>query len=48
MKQMKVVLHEYMSDIICQLNINRQTYKTAIRPTGRDGSVDQINGYDAS
>ena len=37
-----------MWDIIFQQNIYRQTYKTASRPTGWDGIVGQLDGYDAS
>ena len=32
----------------CQKNKFRRTYKTASRPTGWDGSVGHLDGYDAS
>ena len=31
----------------CQQNLCRQTYKTANRPTGWDGSERHLDGYDA-
>ena len=37
-----------MWDIIYQQNIYRSTYKTASRPTGLDGIVVRLDGYDAS
>ena len=41
---MKAMLWE----LICQLNVYRRTYKTASRPTGLDGFVVLLDGYDAS
>ena len=41
------VLCEHMCDIICKLNIYRQTYKTASGQTGWDGSVGHLDDYDA-
>ena len=35
-------------DIICQQNIYRSTFNTASRPSGWDGSVGHLEGYDAS
>ena len=35
-----------MWDITCQQDIYRQTYKTVSWPTGWDGSVDLLDGYD--
>ena len=37
-----------MWDIVCQQNLFRCTYVMAFRPTGRDGSIGHIDGYDAS
>ena len=37
-----------MWDTIYRQNICRLTYKTASRPTGWDGSVGHLDGYDAS
>ena len=36
-----------MRDIVYQRHIFIRTYKTAIRPTGRDGCVRHLDGYDA-
>ena len=47
-KQMKEMLIWKMWELICQLNVYRRTYKTEYRPTGSDGIVIALDGYDAS
>ena len=37
-----------MREPICRQNINILTYKTAFQPTGLDGIVAVLGGYDAS
>ena len=39
---------ENMWEIICQQNVYTRTYKAASRPTGFDGIVAPLDGYDAS
>ena len=37
-----------MWEFVCQHDIYRPTYQTASRPTGLDGIVALLDGYDAS
>ena len=39
---------ENMWELICQQNIYRRAYKKASRPTGSDGIVVLLDGYDAA